>query len=106
MRERRETSPPCLIEEGRRKTYNISMKKRTSRDQHIGLFFGCTILLFKELRNALEAFFRKAKIPYEPLGIDQCCGIPLLLGFSPMTEASALFKQPFSSRYSGSSFHP
>jgi heterodisulfide reductase subunit D len=70
---------PCLIEEGRRKTYNISMKKRTSRDQHIGLFFGCTILLFKELRNALEAFFRKAEIPYEPLGIDQCCGIPLLL---------------------------
>ena len=45
----------------------------------IGLFFGCTILLFKELRGALEAFFRKAGIPYEPLGIDRCCGIPLLL---------------------------
>jgi Fe-S oxidoreductase len=45
----------------------------------VGLFFGCTILLFKELRNTLETFFRKAKIPYEPLGIDQCCGILLLL---------------------------
>jgi heterodisulfide reductase subunit D len=79
MRESRETLVPCLIEEGRPKTYNITMKKKTSRDQHIGLFFGCTILLFKELCNALEAFFRKAKILYEPLGIDQCCGIPLLL---------------------------
>lgn len=55
------------------------MNERSSRDQHIGLFFGCTILLFKELRSALEAFFRKARIHYEPLGIDQCCGIPLLL---------------------------
>lgn len=45
----------------------------------VGVFFGCTILLFKELRSALEAFFRKAKIPYDPFGIDRCCGIPLLL---------------------------
>ena len=55
------------------------MNERSSRDQHIGLFFGCTIILFKELRSALEAFFRKAGIPYEPLGIDRCCGIPLFL---------------------------
>ncbi len=55
------------------------MKARSSRDRHIGLFFGCTILLFKELRSALESFFHKAKIRYEPLGIDRCCGIPLLL---------------------------
>ena len=45
----------------------------------IGLFFGCTVLLFKELRSTLEAFFHKARIRYEPLGIDRCCGIPLLL---------------------------
>ncbi len=45
----------------------------------LGVFFGCTILLFDELRCALEAFFRKAKIRYEPLGVDRCCGIPLLL---------------------------
>jgi heterodisulfide reductase subunit D len=90
MQENRETAAPCLIEEGRWKTYNITMKKTPSRDQHIGLFFGCTILLFKELRNALEAFFRKAKIPYEPLGIDQCCGIPLLLaGLHKEAEANA-----------------
>ena len=56
----------------------------------IGLFFGCTILLFKELRSALEAFFRKAKIRYEPLGIDRCCGIPLLLaGFHKEAEENA-----------------
>ncbi len=79
MQENRETSLASLIEQDMRKTYNITMKKRSSRNQHIGLFFGCTILLFKELRSAVEAFFCKAKIPYEPLGIDQCCGIPLLL---------------------------
>jgi heterodisulfide reductase subunit D len=45
----------------------------------VGIFFGCTILLFEELRSALEAFFRKARVRYEPLGIDRCCGIPLLL---------------------------
>lgn len=56
----------------------------------VGVFFGCTILLFKELRSALEAFFRKAKIPYEPLGIDRCCGIPLLLaGFHKEAQENA-----------------
>ncbi|UCD72308.1 MAG: (Fe-S)-binding protein [Syntrophobacterales bacterium] len=45
----------------------------------IGLYFGCTVLLFEGLRNTLEAFFRKAGVTFEPVGIDQCCGIPLLL---------------------------
>ena len=45
----------------------------------IGLFFGCTVLLFEELRSTLQVFFRKAAIQYEPVGVDQCCGIPLLL---------------------------
>ncbi len=75
------------IEGGRWRTYNINMSESVSRDQHIGLFFGCTVLLFEELRSALEAFFRKAKIRYEPLGIDRCCGIPLLLaGFRRESE--------------------
>ena len=56
----------------------------------IGLFFGCTILLFKELRTALEGFFRKAGTSYEPLGIDRCCGIPLLLaGFHKEAKKNA-----------------
>jgi heterodisulfide reductase subunit D len=45
----------------------------------IGLFFGCTVLLFDELRTTLEVFFRKAGITYETVGVDRCCGIPLLL---------------------------
>jgi len=53
----------------------------------IGLFFGCTVLLFEELRSSLDAFFHKAGIRYEPLGIDRCCGIPLLLaGFQKEAE--------------------
>jgi len=53
----------------------------------IGVFFGCTVLLFEELRSSLEAFFRKARIPYEPFGVDRCCGIPLLLaGFQKEAE--------------------
>ena len=90
MQNNQETPVRCLIEGGRRKTYNITMTTRSSRDQHIGLFFGCTILLFKGLRSALETFFRKAKIRYEPLGIDQCCGIPLFLaGFQKEAEENA-----------------
>jgi heterodisulfide reductase subunit D len=45
----------------------------------IGFFFGCTVLLFDELRTTLEVFFRKAGITYETVGVDRCCGIPLLL---------------------------
>ncbi len=45
----------------------------------IGLFFGCTTLLFKELRGPLEAFFQKAGVRYESVAMDRCCGIPLLL---------------------------
>jgi len=53
----------------------------------VGVFFGCTVLLFEELRIALEAFFRKARIPYEALGVNRCCGIPLLLaGFLKEAE--------------------
>jgi len=53
----------------------------------VGVFFGCTVLLFEELRSTLEAFFRKARIPYEALGVNRCCGIPLLLaGFQKEAE--------------------
>jgi heterodisulfide reductase subunit D len=45
----------------------------------IGLFLGCTVLLFEELRSTLEDFFRKARITYKTVGVDRCCGIPLVL---------------------------
>ncbi len=56
----------------------------------IGIFFGCTVLLFEELRSTLEDFFRKAKVQYEVVGTDRCCGIPLLLaGFQKKAEENA-----------------
>jgi heterodisulfide reductase subunit D len=45
----------------------------------VGVFMGCTVLLFEELRSTLEAFFRKARITHEMVGVDRCCGIPLVL---------------------------
>lgn len=44
-----------------------------------GVFFGCTLLLQEELRNSLENFLKKINLDYEPIGVDECCGIPLIL---------------------------
>ncbi|MFQ5710633.1 MAG: (Fe-S)-binding protein [Candidatus Geothermarchaeales archaeon] len=46
----------------------------------IGFFFGCTVaVLLKELYEDLKRVLDKAQVEYEPLGVDQCCGIPLVL---------------------------
>jgi len=48
-----------------------------------GVFFGCTLLLQEDLKRSLESFLKKINLNYEPLGIDECCGIPLILsGFT------------------------
>lgn len=44
-----------------------------------GVFFGCTLLLQEELKKSLENFLRKINLNYEPIGVDECCGIPLIL---------------------------
>ncbi len=48
----------------------------------VGIFFGCTTMIEESLRQALETFLEKAGIEYERLGVDQCCGIPLILSGS------------------------
>jgi Fe-S oxidoreductase len=45
----------------------------------IGLFWGCTTLMLDELREGVEKLLGAAGVEYVPLGIDQCCGIPLVL---------------------------
>lgn len=44
-----------------------------------GVFFGCTLLLQEDLKRSLETFLNKINLDYEPIGIDECCGIPLIL---------------------------
>lgn len=45
----------------------------------LGIFYGCTLILQEDLKNALVTFLEKAKVSYIPLGTDQCCGIPLII---------------------------
>ena len=45
----------------------------------IGFFWGCTTLMVEELREGVEKLLKAAEVDYVPLGVDQCCGIPLVL---------------------------
>ncbi len=45
----------------------------------IGVFFGCTTRSDPYLKKNLEDFLNKARIDYIPMGVDICCGAPLLL---------------------------
>ena len=48
----------------------------------VGIFYGCTTMIEESLRKALETFLKKTGIEHERLGIEQCCGIPLILSGS------------------------
>jgi Fe-S oxidoreductase len=45
----------------------------------LGIFYGCTLTMQEDLKNALTTFLDKAKVSYIPIGTDQCCGIPLII---------------------------
>lgn len=45
----------------------------------LGIFFGCTMAVVEELLASFKTFLDKAGVKYETFGVDQCCGIPLLL---------------------------
>jgi len=49
-------------------------------EEKIGFFFGCTLtMLAKELYEDMKSLLRTARVEYVPLGINQCCGVPLIL---------------------------
>ncbi len=45
----------------------------------IGVFYGCTTRSDERLKGNLEKFLEKAGVEYIPMGVDICCGAPLLL---------------------------
>jgi heterodisulfide reductase subunit D len=50
-----------------------------TKNEKLGVFFGCTTAGAPHLLEGLEGFLKKAKIDYVPLGKDLCCGVPLTL---------------------------
>lgn len=50
-----------------------------TKNEKLGVFFGCTTAGAPHLLKGLEDFLAKAKIEYVPLGKDFCCGVPLTL---------------------------
>lgn len=56
----------------------------------LGVFFGCTLLLQQDLKKSLEDFLKKAGVKYLPIGMDECCGIPLILsGYTEEAKSHA-----------------